>query len=272
MTSAGSGSALGDISDTQVVLSCSDGHSVVLAADAATLSSLTADVTSINASGTGLTCSLDTPAADPSAQIGDWTVYDYNPSGHAIRPRQSAASMPATSSGGNASFQFIPGTYTALLVTTSRAYNGDLSTSSVSDSVTWSNTGSFTEQNGGGCLPDRQYVRFYFQSPSASGPSTGTPPAGFYTQFWWSNPIRVDLMGDGGGGSISVPLSWPLAAGQWSDWNGQENDNPAVTEAFIEATKKVKTIGLSYGGGCFFENDLTTDTQGTFTSSFSETP
>lgn len=269
LTSAGSLTALGDVSGTQVILSCSDGHSVVLFADTATLASLTADVAAINASGSALACSVDPQALDPSAQAAEWTVYDYNPSGRGIRPRSSPNSMPATTNNGTTSFQFIPGIFTALLVTKSPAYTGDQSQKTLSDAVTWSGTGGFSEQNGGGCTPDQQYVRFYFESPSASGPSTGSPPAGFYTQFWWSNPMRVDLAGDAGTGTMSAPLAFPAAAHQWSDWNGTFNDfSPALTEAFVEATQKVQMMGVSYGGGCFFENGLTTGTGGTFSSTF----
>jgi hypothetical protein len=63
------GSVAADISLTQtnqVILSCSDGHSVILWVDSATLTSLTADVESINTSGTGLTCTLDPTTIDPS--------------------------------------------------------------------------------------------------------------------------------------------------------------------------------------------------------------
>jgi hypothetical protein len=37
------------------------------------------------------------------------------------------------------------------------------------------------------------------------------------------------------------------------------------------AVAKVKTVGLSFGGGCFFENGVTTsDSSGTFTSTFTD--
>src|SRR6266446_9891740 len=264
------------ISSTQITLSCNDGHSVIFEVDQITLTSLLADVQAINASGTGTSCTLTMAAIDPSSATAEWTVYDYNPSNQAIAPRNSPNSMPATTTNTTTTFQFKAGIYTALLTTTDPSLTGDLSAKSLSDTITVSgDAASFmTQHNGGDCASNvPAAVRFYFRSPSASGPSTGTPPAGFYTQFWWSNPIHVELSGDGGSGSMPlVPMSWPAAAGAGSDWNGQEDDNPAVTEAFIEATKKVKTIGLSYGGGCFFENGLTTATQGTFTSSFSETP
>src|SRR5258708_3949669 len=111
------------ISDTQVTLSCNDGHSVTAAVDPATLLQLTAAVQALASNPTGISCTLD-PAATPTAS---WTIYDYNPSGHAIRPRVSADSMPATTSGDTTSFQFLPNTYTALLTTTNPSLTGDLS-------------------------------------------------------------------------------------------------------------------------------------------------
>lgn len=114
-------------------------------------------------------------------------------------------------------------------------------------------------------------MRFYFRSPSASGPSTGTPPAGFYTQFWWSNPLNVALLTGSQSQTITVSMSDPT---EWSDWNGKRGDSsPAVTEAFLEATHKVLEIGLSFGGECFFETGVTPTgafTNEQFSSMFSE--
>ena len=63
---------------------------------------------------------------------------------------------------------------------------------------------------------------------------------------------------------------------QWSEWNGQRGDSsPAVLEAFMEATHKVKEIGLSFGGLCFFETGVTPAgafTNEQFSSVFSESP
>jgi len=152
---------------------------------------------------------------------------------------------------------------------------GDLSAKKLSDTISLSgDAASFMTQHGGGDCTSNvpAAVRFFFQSPSASGPSTGIPPAGFYTQFWWSNPMNVQLLS----GKQSSP---PMMANmfdphEWSDWNGQRGDSsPAVTEAFLEATHKVQEIGLSFGGECFFETGVTpTDpfTNELFSSSFSE--
>src|SRR5438105_12165524 len=90
--------------NTLVGLSCNDGHSVIESVDLTTLTSLTADVQSILASNTGLSCTLDT--LDPSSESTEWTVYDYNPSGHAIAPRNSPKSMPATTPDNGVTWQF----------------------------------------------------------------------------------------------------------------------------------------------------------------------
>jgi hypothetical protein len=260
--------------NTQVTLSCNDGHSVMFQVDQITLSSLLADVQAINTSGTGTICTLGTAAIAPSNEPAKWTVYDYNPSNQAIAPRNSPNSMPATTTGDTTSFPFKLNIYTALLTTTDSSLTGDLSTKTLSDTITVTgDAASFmTQHNGGDCVSNvPAAVRFYFRSPSASGPSTGTPPAGFYTQFWWSNPISMPLVSGNDSGTITANMADPS---EWSDWNGQRGDSsPAVLEAFLEATHKVQAIGLSFGGECFFETGVTPT--GAFTteqlsSSFSE--
>jgi len=181
--------------------------------------------------------------------------------------------MPATTTDTTTTFQFKPGIYTALLTTTDPSLTGDLSTTTLTDTISVSGEAlSFmTQHNGGDCVSNTPAaVRFYFRSPSASGPSTGTPPAGFYTQFWWSNPVHVALVSGNDSQTIMAHMSVPS---EWSDWNGQNGGSLAVTEAFLEATHKVLEIGLSFGGECFFETGVTptgTFTSEKFSSMFSE--
>jgi hypothetical protein len=258
--------AQGQTVNTQVTLSCNDGHSVIFVVDQITLTSLLADVQAINTS-TGTSCTLTMAAIDPSSGTTEWTVYDYNPSNQAIAPRNSPNSMPATTTGATTTFQFKAGIYTALLTTTDPSLTGDLSVKTLTDmiSVSGDATSFMTQHKGGDCSSNvPAAVRFYFRSPSASGPSTGTPPAGFYTQFWWSNPVNLPLLtGNQSSQTITAMMSDPT---EWSDWNGQRGDSsPAVTEGFVEATHKVQSIGLSFGGECFFETGVT-PTPGTFTS------
>ncbi|HXN96882.1 MAG TPA: hypothetical protein VN879_20410 [Candidatus Acidoferrales bacterium] len=274
-TTAPSGQAQIPTTNTaKATLSCADGHSVIFEAGQTELTSLLADVLAINASGTGTTCSLTTAAIDPSAETAEWTVYDYNPSDRAIAPRNSPNSMPATTTGGSTwTFPFLPNTYTALFTTRDPNLTGDLSTKTLSATISVSgDAASFMTQNGGGnCVNNvPAAVRFYFTSPSASGPSVGTPPAGFYTQFWWSNPVNLQLLA---GNQSATIIAHMLIPAEWSDWNGQSGSNPAVTAAFMEATHKVQAIGLSFGGECFFETGVTPTgafTTEQFTSMFSE--
>src|SRR5437868_8861876 len=102
-------------SNSQVTLSCNDGHSVIFTINQIQLTSLLTDVQAINASGTGTSCTLNIAAIDPSSETSDWTVYDYNSSNREIAPRNSPKSMPATSADGGKTWQFpfLFNTYTA---------------------------------------------------------------------------------------------------------------------------------------------------------------
>ena len=186
------------------------------------------------------------PGLAGAANSSAWKVYNYNPSGQALSP------SPATSSdAGSASFNFQQNVYTAQLLTSAKALTGDLTGRTVNATLTVTGvTGTFVDQNGGGCTPDNQTVRFFFSTPGFA-----------YTNYWWSNPISMTLTGDG-----TATLSVPLTPSQWSDWNGQNGaSSPSVTAGFNAAVAKVNQIGLSFGGGCFFENGVTTsDGSGTF--------
>ena len=263
----------------QVILSCTDGHSVILWVGSATLTSLAADVAAINASDTGVSCTLDSTALDPSSQTTAWTVYDYNPSNNALAPRHAPDKMPATTSGSVTTFDFLPGKFTALLTTTDRSLTGDLSMTTLTDQISVSGpaTTFMTQHGGGNCVSNvPAAVRFYFVSPSASGSTVGSPPAGFYTQFWWSNPADLALIAGSETGMITASVDDP---NEWSDWNGQRGSNPEVLAAFEKAIHNVQTVGLSFGGECFFETGVTAEyPSGTpppyemFSSTFSETP
>jgi hypothetical protein len=201
-----------------------------------------------------------------------WTVYDYNPSGRELRPRVSLNSMPATTIGDTTSFPFLPNVYTARMTTTDPNLNGDLKSKTLNLTVSVTGgSGTFQDQNNGGCNPDTKTVRFFITSPQASR-TTGTDTRGYYTQFWWSNPMSIPLVADP---QAPMTISQPVnAPGMWSDLNGGfNNSSPEAMDAFQIAIQNVKTVGLSFGGGCFFENGVTTsDGSGTSNSTFTETP
>ena len=258
---------IGPTETNQATLSCNDGHSVVLWLDSATLTSLATDVESINASGTGLSCALGTTLIDPSSETSEWTVYDYNPSNQELAPRNSPNKMPATTPDGGVTWQFPfkPNIYTALFTTTDPSVTGNDFGKTLTDTITVNGDAvSFKTQHGGGdCVGDTPAaVRFYFTSPRASGPSPsdGLPPAGFYTQFWWSDAQHMDLVN----GSLQTQtLTESMSPADWSDWDG--TPAAAIPATFAEAASHVQSIGLSFGGDCFFETGVT-PTPSTFTN------
>ena len=283
LTVAGASAAGADINltqTTQVTLSCNDGHSALLNVDATTLTSLSADVTSINSSGTALSCMLDTASIDPSMETTEWTVYDYNPSNQAIAPRNSSRAMPATTTDGGLTWQFPfkPDVYSALFTTTDPSVTSNQYGKTLTDTITLSGDAeTFITQHGGGdCVHNvPAVVRFYFTSPSASGPSypppgppiNGVPPAGFYTQFWWSDAVNIQMVS---GSQGQGQLTEKMLPADWSDWDGQPASEFPL--AFTQAAEHVQSIGLSFGGDCFFETGVTpspdTFTNENFSSKF----
>lgn len=205
-------------------------------------------------------------ASTALATTSAWTESIYNSSDHALK-----GVALTNSSGGTASFDFAPNVFTATLTSNDESFTGDLTGKTLHDTLSvtgMSPTAMFVDQNNGGCVPDNKTVRFFFQS----GGTGAGGQRGFFTTIWWSNPVSVQLVNVGGGvaqQTISASLSDPS---MWSDWNGQSgSSSPEVTAAFDTAVSKVRSVGLSFGGGCFFENGVTTsDGSGTFNSSFSE--
>jgi hypothetical protein len=176
----------------------------------------------------------------------NWKVSKFNSSG------QAYATRVATTTANGIGFDFLPTPDDALFTTTQKNSGllGNLTGKTVQatftvtgDSFTYYGEG--TESNP--CLSPAS-VRLYF-----TGDTTGKFA---YTKYWWSNPAHVDLAA--GTFTLEVPLSGDL----WSDWNGQSG----ITEAagFAAAVKKVASIGLSFGGGCFFANGVGAPNGGSF--------
>jgi hypothetical protein len=52
----------------------------------------------------------------------------------------------------------------------------------------------------------------------------------------------------------------------WSDYFGHFGNQPAYKAGFEEAISNITDVGVSFGGGCFFENGVgETNGSGTFT-------
>ncbi len=190
-------------------------------------------------------------AANGGSSASYWHVGYYTPSGRAL----SMAVAPAAANG-VASLNFTNQPNTALLVTDNKAkfpgLLGDLTGKQVAATFTISGvTGSFTSYGTCGNTPPS--VRYFFETSYAGGFNE--------TNYWWSNPTAAVLSN----GSFVLPTV-PLTGDNWSDYYGHYGNDPSYAAGFNNAVSNVTMIGLSFGGGCFFENGVsTTDGSGTFT-------
>ena len=192
-------------------------------------------------------------SAPVMADSSNWKVGYYTPS-----PHGALSFASADQSAGIATLNFTDQANTALLVTTHGEYKGSLlgNLTGRSVSATFQVTGAtsafifFGEPYCG----TTSAVRLFFQTSNAGGFNE--------THYWWSNPVSVVLANMSSPITISASLSDP---GAWSDFYGHFG-NDSEFPGFTDAVSNVTTIGLSFGGGCFFENGVgTIDGSGTFT-------
>ena len=193
-----------------------------------------------------------------------WDVYYYNPSGQALyqQPAGTSASFPLQE--GSA--------YVTRMTSGDKSLTGDRLGGTVTATVEvtgltggWTYNGDGSSWNPCGTPAS---VRLFFSSYSSAA-GTPQPPAqaggsGYpgvvFTKYWWSNPESVTM--DQISGS-QYQLTAVLTPAAWSDWNGQVGSS--VPDAFNAAASHVASIGVSFGGGCFFENGVTsTDGSGQF--------
>ena len=193
---------------------------------------------------------------NPKPGAPKWKVVDYN------RVQTHPARIPNKIPGG-ISFDFLNTPDTALLATSHPSYNGTLlgdltgKTVSATVGVTVTPTSDFDYYGEPDGCGRQANVRLYFQ--------TDTGGKFQETDYWWSNPFSVDLEAlKAGDQTIAASLSDPAA---WSDFYGHFGSDPQYAAAFAEAVKDVQLIGVSFGGGCFFENGVGIK-QGTGSGSF----
>ena len=180
-----------------------------------------------------------------------WHLGYYTPSGQTL-------SFASTSTGsGIASFNFTNQPNTALLVTdqgNSPLLGNDAgktvtATFTIADASAFNYFGEGTPSNPCGTPAS---VRLFFQTSNAGGFDE--------THYWWSNPEAVVL--SNGTGSLTATID----GAEWSDFFGHFGNDPNYSTGFDAAAANVTSIGLSFGGGCFFENGVgTADGSGMFT-------
>jgi hypothetical protein len=108
---------------------------------------------------------------------------------------------------------------------------------------------------GGTCGSTPATVRLSFESIPP-----GTKFA--YTNYWWADASTASYVL--ANGTVTITAIVDPTLGQWSDWNGQPS--AGNLDAFTAAASNMTAVGLSFGGGCFFENGVgTTDGSGSLT-------
>lgn len=189
--------------------------------------------------GLGGVVALPAQAAPASA----WHVGVYNPSGRALS--QGAASQAA---GALAQMRFTATPDTALLLTTQGSQRGnllgDITGKTVTATFTISGT-SFSYYGEPDACHAAASARLFFE--------TSTPGNFAETDYWWSNPASVTL----GAGTATVTAA--VDGSDWSDYYGHfgtDSESGSYAAGFAAAAANVTGIGLSFGGGCGFENGV----------------
>ena len=174
------------------------------------------------------------PGSADAAASG-WKIYAYNQSGQALSSKQ-APSGTATA----AEFEFLATPDDALLAMKATGPDSAILGKTITAKFAIEGAGTFTYYGAPTAgLPAN--ARLYFNT--ANGPFA-------FTKYWWSNPANWTLAVAPGVGTISVNVDPAL----WSDWNGQFGTTDVA--AFNEAASNPDLIGLSFGGGSFFENGV----------------
>jgi hypothetical protein len=182
--------------------------------------------------------------AGNSGSASNWKAYDLNSSSQALRSRTAPQSDTAIA---NFAFLAMPST-TSYLLTSWSGYTGSLlgDLTGKTISATYAIDGSapvFAYNTTNNPCGTPASVRLFFQGAT----NGGFDPA----HYWWSNPVSNVLV-TGSSPQLSQSLSSP---GSWSDYNGQSGTSTDAP-GFTAAVHHVDSIGVSYGGGCFFANGV----------------
>ena len=189
----------------------------------------------------GMAGGVASPAVAAPGGATNWHVGVYNASGRALS--EGEAAHPGD---GLATFRFTTTPDTALLIDTQGSQAGNLLGDLTGETVTATFTVAGSEADqftyyGEGAPTPAPTARLFFETSGAGG----FDPA----HYWWSNPVGFAQLGPG-----TFTLTATVIPGDWSDYNGQEGTT--VQDGFAAAAAHVTGIGLSFGGGGFFENGV----------------
>jgi len=114
---------------------------------------------------------------------------------------------------------------------------------------------TFNYYDTGGTRPAN--VRLYIQRINGSGDTGVACPSGWHperpdceAQYWWSNPLSIDLEELASMGNSGITLEAILDPALWSDRDGHMgNSDLNHLRWFADAVAHVGKVGLSFGGG-----------------------
>ncbi len=190
----------------------------------------------------GLGATLASSAS--AATVPAVSAYFWQPNGHALGGPQD---MPGASVSFGSHY---------LAKITEPMHNADLTvgggkTVTITGTISGTALDQYQGQVPGSGLWDAN-ARIYFQG---AGGTSAESPQGYEGQSWWADgspgsPTVLDLNTQTGDFSLTMTVS---PAG-WSDWNGKPaSENVAL---FNQAASHVRELGLSFGGGYFYENGV----------------
>jgi hypothetical protein len=185
--------------------------------------------------GTAGQASAATTASAPSA-------YFWQPNGHALTGPQDTSNGVSLANG-----------YLAKVVVDEHNANITGKTITITGTI---KGGLFKDQPNAGDSPQNPpSARVYFAGGSA-GTNDGSPN-GYMSQSWWANAQVVDLNATASG-DTQISISLPVDTTDWSNWNGQHTSDPNenAQPLFAAAESHVRDLGLSFGGGYYFENGV----------------
>jgi hypothetical protein len=166
------------------------------------------------------------------------SAYYWQSNGHALGGPQSMANGASFSNG-----------YLALVAENVHGQNINGMTITVTGYLDPSTLVQYQGQPDGSGIGSLARVWF-----DGAGGTSAQSPQGYLGQVWWAHPSSavLDLNNYKTGAFTLTVTVDPSAPGVWSDWNGKDAyDNQTL---FTGAASAVQQIGLSFGGGFFFEN------------------
>jgi hypothetical protein len=181
--------------------------------------------------------------ASTQASKSDVSAYFYNPSGQALGGPQAMGTIPGAHVAFGSSY---------LAKVTEPVNNMDLTGKTITITGHLDSGTLVADQPNGGdssTPPGAPNMRVFFQG--SSGGVSGQSPQGYLGQPWWSHSAVVYLNSQTGEFTVTAQVG---ATSDWSDWNGKSADQNA--DLFTGAASHVRELGLSFGGGYFFENGV----------------